>query len=191
MAVSLSKGGNVSLTKEAPGLSNISVGLGWDARTTSGAAFDLDASAILVGLDGRVPSDDHLVFFSNLTSPDSSVRHQGDNRTGVGEGDDEVIDIDLDLVAPEVDRVVFAVSIYDGDSSGHTFGQVRNAFIRVINGNTRAEVARYDLSEDASTETAMAYGELYRNGQEWKFRALGQGYPSGLSGIAQAFGVNV
>ena len=191
MAVSLTKGGNVSLTKQAPGLSKISVGLGWEARTASGSAFDLDASAILAGPDGRVPSDSYFVFYSNRTSPDSSVRHQGDNRTGIGEGDDEVIDVDLDQVAPQVDRVVFAVSIYDGDTSGHTFGQVRNAYIRVLDRDTRAEVARYALSEDASDETAMVYGELYRNGQEWKFRAVGQGHASGLRGIAEDFGVSV
>jgi tellurium resistance protein TerD len=191
MGVSLSKGGNVSLTKEAPGLTAVSVGLGWDVRTTTGADFDLDASALLLGADGRVVSDRHFVFFNNLTSPDGSVQHTGDNLTGEGEGDDESINVNLQAVPAEVQRIVFPVSIYDADSRQQSFGQVRNAFIRVVNQAGGAEIARYDLSEDASTETAMVFGELYRNGPEWKFRAVGQGYASGLRGIAQDFGVSI
>jgi tellurium resistance protein TerD len=191
MGVSLSKGGNVSLTKEAPGLTAVSVGLGWDVRTTTGADFDLDASALLLGADGRVVSDRHFVFFNNLTSPDGSVQHTGDNLTGEGEGDDESINVNLQAVPAEVERIVFPVSIYDADSRQQSFGQVRNAFIRVVNQAGGAEIARYDLSEDASTETAMVFGELYRNGPEWKFRAVGQGYASGLRGIAQDFGVSI
>lgn len=191
MTVSLSKGGNVSLTKEAPGMTAVLVGLGWDARTTTGTDFDLDASAILVKSDGKVVSDSHFVFFNNKTSPDGSVEHAGDNLTGEGEGDDEVVKVNLATVPAEVDRVVFPVSIYEAEQRSQSFGQVRNAFIRIVNQNGGTEVARYDLTEDASTETAMVFGELYRNGAEWKFRAVGQGYASGLAGIARDFGVNV
>ncbi|WP_431947224.1 TerD family protein [Actinacidiphila sp. bgisy167] len=191
MGVSLSKGGNVSLTKEAPNLTAVVVGLGWDARTTTGVDFDLDASALLTGAEGKVLSDQHFVFFNNLRSPDGSVEHTGDNITGEGEGDDEQIKVDLAGVPTEVAKIVFPVSIYDAETRQQSFGQVRNAFIRVVNQADGRELARYDLTEDASTETAMVFGELYRHGAEWKFRAIGQGYASGLRGIAQDFGVNV
>jgi tellurium resistance protein TerD len=191
MSVSLSKGGNVSLSKEAPGLQAVLVGLGWDVRTTTGADFDLDASALMVGTDGKILSDSHFIFFNNLTSPDGSVEHTGDNLTGEGEGDDEAIKVNLVGVPPEVDKIVVTVSIYDAEARQQSFGQVRNAFIRVVNQADNRELTRYDLSEDASTETAMIFGELYRNGNEWKFRAVGQGYSTGLRGIAHDFGVNV
>ena len=191
MGVSLTKGGNVSLTKQAPGLSAVLIGLGWDERTTSGQAFDLDASALMLNAAGRILSDFHFVFFNNLASPDGSIEHTGDNLTGEGEGDDEQVKVNLAGVPAEVDKVVFPVSIYDADASRQSFGQVRNAFIRVVNQADNSELARYDLSEDASTETAMVFGELYRNGAEWKFRAVGQGYTSGLAGIARDYGVNV
>jgi tellurium resistance protein TerD len=191
MGVSLTKGGNVSLTKEAPGLSNVVVGLGWDVRTTTGTEFDLDASAIAVGANGKVLSDKHFVFFNNLTTPDGSIEHTGDNLTGEGEGDDEQIKVNLSALTADVDKVVFPVSIYDADTRQQNFGQVRNAFIRVVNAADQKEITRYDLTEDASTETAMVFGELYRNGAEWKFRAVGQGYASGLQGIARDFGVGV
>jgi tellurium resistance protein TerD len=192
MSVSLSKGGNVSLTKEAGGtLTAVTVGLGWDVRTTTGADFDLDASALMCGADGKVLSDGHFVFFNNLKSPDGSVAHTGDNLTGEGEGDDEQLTVNLAGVPAECDKIVFPVTIYDAESRGQSFGQVKNAFIRVVNDANRTELARYDLSEDASTETAMIFGEVYRNGAEWKFRAVGQGYASGLRGIATDFGVNV
>ncbi|MET7903722.1 TerD family protein [Streptomyces sp. NPDC005336] len=191
MGVSLSKGGNVSLTKEAPNLTAVVVGLGWDARTTTGTDFDLDASALLTNTEGKVSSDQNFVFFNNLKSPDGSVEHTGDNITGEGEGDDEQIKVNLAGVPAEVAKIVFPVSIYDAETRQQSFGQVRNAFIRVVNQADGNELARYDLSEDASTETAMVFGELYRNGAEWKFRAIGQGYASGLRGIAQDFGVNV
>jgi tellurium resistance protein TerD len=191
MTVNLTKGGNVSLTKSAPGLTAVVVGLGWDARTTDGKAFDLDASAIVCNADGKVLSDKHFIFFNNLTTPDGAVQHSGDNLTGEGGGDDEQVRVNLAGLPAEAARVVFPVSIYEGDTSGQNFGQVRNAFIRVVNQADSAEIARYDLSEDASTETAMIFGELYRNGDEWKFRAVGQGYSAGLSGIARDFGVNV
>ncbi len=191
MSVSLSKGGNVSLSKEAPGLTAVLVGLGWDARTTTGTDFDLDASAIMVKADGKVVSDSHFVFFNNKTSPDGSVEHTGDNLTGEGEGDDESIKVNLATVPAEVDKIVFPVSIYEAESRSQSFGQVRNAFIRIVNQAGATELARYDLTEDASTETAMLFGELYRSGAEWKFRAVGQGYASGLAGIARDYGVNV
>lgn len=191
MAVSLSKGGNVSLTKEAPGLTAVTVGLGWDVRTTTGTDFDLDASAIAVNLEGKVYSDGHFVFFNNKQTPDSTIVHTGDNRTGEGAGDDEAIKVNLAGLPADIDKIVFPVSIYDAENRQQSFGQVRNAFIRVVNQAGEAELARYDLSEDASTETAMVFGELYRHGAEWKFRAIGQGYASGLRGIAQDFGVNV
>jgi tellurium resistance protein TerD len=191
MGVSLSKGGNVSLSKEAPGLTAVLVGLGWDARTTSGADFDLDASALMLNVGGKILSDGHFVFFNNLTSPDGSVEHTGDNLTGAGDGDDESIKVDLSQVPVEVDRIVIAVSIYDAEARNQSFGQVRNAYIRVLNQVGEAEITRYDLSEDASSETAMIFGELYRHSGEWKFRAVGQGYASGLGGIARDYGVNV
>ncbi|MBM9621782.1 MULTISPECIES: TerD family protein [Streptomyces] len=191
MGVSLSKGGNVSLTKAAPNLTAVTVGLGWDVRTTTGTDFDLDASALLTNAEGKVATDGNFVFFNNLKSPDGSVEHTGDNLTGEGEGDDEAIKVNLAAVPADVDKIVFPVSIYEAESRQQSFGQVRNAFIRVVNQADGVELARYDLSEDASTETAMVFGELYRNGAEWKFRAIGQGYASGLRGIAQDFGVNV
>ncbi len=191
MGVTLSKGGNVSLSKEAPGLTAVIVGLGWDVRTTTGADYDLDASALLCGAGGKVLSDQHFVFFNNLASPDGSVLHSGDNLTGGGDGDDEQIKIDLAAVPADVEKVVFPVSIYEADERNQSFGQVRNAFMRVVNQADGKEIARYDLTEDASTETAMVFGEVYRHGGEWKFRAIGQGYASGLAGIASDFGVNV
>jgi tellurium resistance protein TerD len=191
MGVSLSKGGNVSLSKEAPGLTAVTMGLGWDARTTDGTAFDLDASAIGVDASGKVLNDGFFVFFNNMKTPEGSIEHKGDNRSGEGEGDDEQIAVGLTTVPAEIDKIVFVVSIYGADTAGQSFGQVRNAYIRVVNQADSNELARYDLSEDASTETAMVFGELYRAGADWKFRAIGQGYSSGLAGIARDYGVNV
>ncbi len=191
MSVSLTKGGNVSLTKEAPGMTNVLVGLGWDARTTTGDDFDLDASALLLKSDGKVLSNEYFVFFNNTKSPDGAVEHTGDNLTGEGDGDDESIKVNLAAVPAEVEKIVFPVTIYDAETRRQGFGQVRNAFIRIVDETGNKEIARYDLTEDASTETAMLFGELYRNGAEWKFRAVGQGYSSGLVGIARDFGVNV
>ncbi|WP_419992740.1 TerD family protein [Streptomyces boninensis] len=191
MGVSLAKGGNVSLSKEAPGLTAVTVGLGWDVRTTTGADYDLDASALLCNESGKVASDRDFVFYNNLTSPDGSVEHTGDNLTGEGEGDDESIHVNLAGVPAGIAKIAFPVSIHDAEARNQSFGQVSNAFIRVVNRADNRELARYDLSEDASTETAMVFGELYRHGAEWKFRAVGQGYASGLRGIAQDYGVNV
>ena len=191
MSVSLAKGGNVSLTKEAPNLTAVTIGLGWEVRVSTGAAYDLDASALALGADHKILGDSWFVFFNNLRSPDGSIEHLGDNLVGGGGGDDEQINVDLTAVKPEVASVVFAVSIYDADQRRQSFGQVRGAFIRVVDRNTGIELTRFDLTEDASTETAMVFGELYRYGGEWKFRAIGQGYASGLRGIALDFGVNV
>ena len=191
MGVRLGKGGTVSLSKEAPHLTAVHVGLGWDARTTAGAAFDLDASALLATAESRVLSDRHFVFYNNLTSPCGSVEHRGDNLTGNGDGDDETINVNLLALPAEAARIVFPVSIYEAEARGQTFGQVRNAYIRVVDQVDGRELARFDLTADASTETAMVFGELYRYGAEWKFRAIGQGYASGLRGIVRDFGVSV
>ncbi len=191
MSVSLSKGGNVSLSKQTDNLTAVAVGLGWDVRATTGADFDLDASALLTGPDRRVLSDQHFVFYNNLRSPDGAVEHTGDNLTGEGEGDDEVVNVDLIALSPAVTNIFFPVSIHDATARRQSFGQITGAFIRVVDRNTGRELTRYDLSEDASTETAMVFGELYRHGAEWKFRAIGQGYASGLAGIARDYGVNV
>ena len=191
MSVALTKGGNVSLSKSAPNLTSIAVGLGWDVRTTTGTDFDLDASAIAVNPGGKVYSDGHFVFFNNKQTPDQTIVHTGDNRTGEGEGDDEAINVNLAGLPADIEKIVFPVSIYDAETRSQNFGQVRNAYIRILNQAGGAEIARYDLSEDAATETAMVFGELYRNGAEWKFRAVGQGYASGLVGIATDFGVNL
>jgi tellurium resistance protein TerD len=169
----------------------VTVGLGWDIRTTTGADFDLDASAIGVKADSKVLTDQHFVFFGNLKSPEGAIEHTGDNLTGEGEGDDEQIKVALSSVPAEVEKIVFPVSIYDAQNRNQSFGQVSNAFIRVVDQANGTELARYDLGEDASTETAMIFGELYRHNNEWKFRAIGQGYASGLRGIAQDYGVNV
>ena len=193
MAISLQKGGNINLTKEAgsAGLAKVTVGLGWDARTTTGEAFDLDASAILCNEQGKARGDKDFVFYGNLQSGDGTVVHQGDERTGETAGDDETIKVNLGAVAADVDKIVFSASIYEAEQRGQSFGQVRKAYIRVVNDADGTELARYDLSEDASTEAAMVFGELYRNSGEWKFRAVGQGYASGLRGIATDFGLNV
>lgn len=191
MAVSLVKGGNVSLTKEAPTMSVAMVGLGWDARVTDGAEFDLDASVFMVGEDGKVLSDASFIFFNNKVSQCTSVEHQGDNRTGEGDGDDEQVKITLSKVPAEVKKLVFAVTIYDAENRKQNFGMVSNSFMRVYNNDNGTEIARFDLSEDASTETAMIFGELYRHGAEWKFKAVGQGFAGGLGALAAQHGVNI
>ncbi|MFC4454624.1 TerD family protein [Deinococcus sonorensis] len=190
MAVSLSKGGNVSLSKEAPGLKRITLGLGWDPRQTDGKAFDLDAMVFLVNDQGKVRSDQDFVFFNNKQSADGSVVHGGDNLTGAGSGDDETVNIDLEKVPADVQRVIAAVVIYEGTERGQNFGMVDKAFIRVLNGEGGSEIARFDLSEDAGTVTAMIFGEVYRNGSEWKFKAIGQGYNEGFQALVRSYGVN-
>ncbi len=191
MSVTLAKGGNISLDKEAPGLTAVLVGLGWDERGTTGHEFDLDASALMLGEDGKVLSDAHFIFYNNLVSPDGSVEHTGDNRDGQGDGDDEVVKVDLQRVPPQCARIVFPVSIHDARARGQNFGQVSNAFIRVVDQADGREITRFDLVEDASTETAMIFGQLYRHSGQWKFRAVGQGYAEGLLGLVRDLGVNV
>ena len=190
MAVSLTKGGNVSLSKEAPGLKKIVLGLGWDPRKTDGKEFDLDAMVFLTSDSGKVRSDADFVFFNNKQSADGSVVHGGDNRSGAGDGDDETIAIDLEKVPADVAKIVATVVIYEGKERGQNFGMVDKAYIRVLNGEGGAEIARFDLSEDAGTVTAMIFGEIYRNGAEWKFKATGQGYDGGFQALVQSYGVN-
>ncbi|HEY0116178.1 MAG TPA: TerD family protein [Allosphingosinicella sp.] len=190
MGVSLSKGGNVSLSKEAPGLKTVRVGLGWDTRVTDGSAFDLDASAFVLNGD-KVRSDADFIFYNNKNGAGGAVVHQGDNTTGEGEGDDEVVVVHLDKLPPDATKISFAVTIHDAEGRRQNFGMVTNAFIRVVNEAGGAELARFDLSEDASTETAMVFGELYRHGEEWKFKAIGQGFAGGLQPLAKSMGVNV
>ncbi len=191
MAISLSKGGNVNLSKEVPGLNKIVVGLGWDARATDGAAFDLDASVFLVKADGKVRTDNDFCFYNNKVVADGAVQHMGDNTTGIGDGDDETVNVELSKITTDLDKVVFAVTIHEADMRKQNFGQVKHAYIRVINAASGQELARYDLSEDASIETAMIFGELYRVGDDWKFRAVGQGFAGGLGALAASYGVNV
>ncbi|RFA07975.1 chemical-damaging agent resistance protein C [Subtercola boreus] len=188
--LTLAKGNNLSLTKTSPGLTVATVGLGWDPRTTSGEAFDLDASALLLGADGKVRSSADFIFYNQPATPDESVKHLGDNRTGDGDGDDEQINIDLQKVASDVQRIVIAVSIDKADERRQNFGQVRAAYCRVVDQDGQ-EIVRFDLSEDAAPETAMVFAEVYRNGAEWKFKAVGQGYITGLAGIAGDFGVQL
>lgn len=191
MPISLSKGGNVSLTKMEPTLEKIIVGLGWDARSTDGAAFDLDSSAFLLDEGGKTRNAQDFIFFNNLKSACGSVVHSGDNLTGAGEGDDESLTVDLKNLPADVARITFCVTIYDADARKQNFGMVSQAFIRVVNAANNEELARYDLSEDASLETAMIFGELYRHNTEWKFRAIGQGAAGGLGALAQGYGVNL
>ncbi len=191
MAISLQKGGNVSLTKTDPGLIHASVGLGWDARTTDGSPFDLDVSVFLVGTNDKVLSDAHFIFYNQRTSPDGAVIYSGDNLTGTGSGDDETVTIHLPNVDSQIQRIVFAVTIHEAESRRQNFGMVRNAFMRVVNQESQIELARFDLSEDYSIETAMIFGELYRNGNEWKFKAVGQGFTGGLAALARDHGVNI
>ena len=191
MAISLSKGGNVSLKKVDPSIKKVMVGLGWDARSTDGNDFDLDCSIFMLNSSGKVRSDNDFIFYNNLTSVDGSVVHNGDNRTGAGDGDDETVNIDLARVPADVAKIIFAATIYEADSRRQNFGMVSNAFIRIVNDETGNEIIRFDLSEDASTETAMIFGELYRRRGEWKFRAVEQGYQGGLGPLAGSYGVNV
>lgn len=191
MAITLQKGGNVNLSKEAPGLTKVIIGLGWDPRATDGSAFDLDGSAFLLKADGKVRADADFIFYNNLKSTDGSVTHNGDNTTGAGEGDDETVTVDLAAVPADIDKISFCVTIHEAEQRKQNFGMVGKAFIRCMNANGNAELARYDLSEDGSVETAMIFGELYRAGAEWKFKAIGQGFKGGLGPLAKNYGVNV
>ena len=192
MAINLSKGGNINLSKTAPTMNKVDLGLGWNPRATDGKAFDLDAVAFLTGEDGKVRLDGEFIFFNQKVSPCGSVTHNGDNRTGDGDGDDETISVDLSKVPQEVAKIVFAVTIHEGQQNGQNFGRVDKAYIRVINQDANAEeLARFDLSEDGSTEVAMIFGELYRHSGEWKFKAVGQGFSGGLGALAASYGVAV
>lgn len=191
MAISLQKGGNVSLSKEAPGLKSLIVGLGWDPRATDGKEFDLDGSAFLLNASGKVRSDADFVFYNNLKSADGSIVHSGDNRSGEGDGDDEKVTINLAGVPADVEKLSFAVTIHEGQQRGQNFGMVGKAYIRCVDADTNKEIARYDLSEDGSTETAMIFGEVYRHGTEWKFKAIGQGFAGGLGPLATSFGIAI
>ncbi len=191
MAVSLQKGGNVSLSKEAPGLTAVTVGLGWDTRATDGADFDLDASVFMLGENGKVLSDDSFIFYNNKKSACGNVEHLGDNRSGAGDGDDEQVNVNLVGLAETAKKLAFSVTIHDAEGRKQNFGQVSNAYIRLVNQADGKEIARYDLSEDASVETAMLFGEIYRHNAEWKFKAVGQGFAGGLGPMAASMGVNL
>lgn len=191
MALTLSKGQNLSLTKTEPGLTKILVGLGWDERQTDGAEFDLDASVFLLTAEGKIRSDADFIFYNQMNSACGSVSHTGDNRTGEGDGDDESVKVDLSKVPQDVHTIAVTVTIHDFEARRQSFGQVANAFIRIVNDVTGNEVVRYDLTEDYSTETAMVFGEIYRHNTEWKFRAVGQGYNGGLSAMCKQYGLNI
>lgn len=191
MSLTLTKGGNLSLSKAAPTMTTAQIGLGWEVRATDGQPFDLDASAFLLDAGGRVRSDGDMVFYNQLKSLCGAVVHQGDNRNGQGDGDDEVVTIDLARAPTEIQRIVLAVTIHDAAERRQTFGQVRGAYIRVCDARTKQEVARYDLVEDAAAETALIFGEVYRHGPEWKFRAVGQGFAGGLAPLARSFGMRI
>lgn len=191
MSISLTKGGNVSLSKTDPSLKNILVGLGWDARPTDGADFDLDASAFMLKADDKVRSDSDFIFYNQTKSTCGALEHTGDNRTGAGDGDDETLVVLLDKVPADIQKIAFTVTIHEAESRKQNFGQVSHAYVRIINQESGVEVARYDLSEDASIETAMIFGEIYRHNNEWKFKAVGQGYAGGLGALARQYGINV
>jgi tellurium resistance protein TerD len=193
MPISLSKGGRTSLSKDNPGLCKILVGLGWDARATDGGDYDLDASAFILTSAGRVRTDQDFIFYNNLKGAGGAVEHLGDNRTGVGEGDDETIKIDLTKLdnQSDIDKIAMIVTIHDAKEKGQNFGQIENAFIRVLNEENGKEIVRFDLTEDYSIETAMIFGEIYKKDGEWRFSAVGQGFAGGLAAVCRRYGINV
>lgn len=192
MAISLSKGQKVDLTKGNPGLKKIFAGLGWDINAfDSGAAFDLDAAAFMLDANGKCPTDKEFIFYGNLAHNTESVKHLGDNLTGEGDGDDEQITIALDKIPANVEKIAFTVTIYDAESRKQNFGQVSNAFIRIVDEDTNTELIRYDLGEDFSIETAVVVGELYRHSGEWKFNAIGSGFQGGLAALCNHYGISV
>ena len=192
MPINLTKGQKVDLTKGNPGLKKIMVGLGWDVNAfDSGADFDLDASAFLLGEDGKCPTEKEFIFYGNLTHESGAVQHMGDNLTGEGEGDDEQILVDLSLIPADIAKVAFTVTIYDSDARGQNFGQVSNSFIRIVDESTGQELIRYDLGEDFSIETAVVVGELYRHNGEWKFNAIGSGFQGGLAALCGHYVIDV
>ncbi len=191
MAVLLKKGGNISLSQTDSNLRHILIGLGWEARLTDGAPFDLDATAFMVGENGKVRNDEDFIFYYKLESECGSVVHTGDDAVGGGGGDDEALKIDFEKVPDAIKRVIICVTIYEADERGQNFGQVDNAFMRIVNLDNNIEIARFDLTEDYSTETAMIFGEVYRHNNEWKFKAVGQGFSGGLESLCHKFGVQV
>ena len=192
MPINLSKGQKVDLTKGNAGLKNIMVGLGWDVNAfDSGTDFDLDAAAFMCGSNGKCPTEKEFVFYGNLEHGSGSVKHMGDNLTGEGDGDDEQILIDLSKVPSNVEKIAFTVTIYDADQRRQNFGQVSNAYIRIVDDATNTELIRYDLGEDFSIETAVVVGELYRHNGEWKFNAIGSGFQGGLAALCGHYGIDV
>ena len=192
MPINLSKGQKVDLTKKNPGLKNIMVGLGWDVNAfDSGADFDLDAAAFMLGSNGKCPTEKEFIFYGNLEHASGAVKHMGDNLTGEGEGDDEQIEVKLPDIPSNVERIAFTVTIYDSDVRRQNFGQVSNSFIRIVDTSTDTELIRYDLGEDFSIETAVVVGELYRHNGEWKFNAIGSGFQGGLAALCGHYGIEV
>ena len=191
MGINLQKGGNLSLSKTDPSLREVLVGLGWAARSSDGADFDLDASLFMVQENGKVRGDHDFIFYNQLKSTCGAVEHTGDNKTGAGAGDDEALKIRLADVPAAISRLIIAVTIHDADKRHQNFGMVQDAFVRIVNLDTNAEIVRFDLSEDYSTETAMIFAEIYRYNGEWKFRAVGQGYAGGLAALAIQHGVEI
>ncbi|MGP7815981.1 TerD family protein [Niallia sp. 01092] len=192
MAISLSKGQKVDLTKGNPGLTKVVVGVGWDVNKYDGGKdFDLDSSVFLLGDNGKVTSEQDFVFYNNATGANGAVVHSGDNRTGAGDGDDEQIIVDLQAVPNEIKRITFTITIHDGEARNQNFGQVSNSYVRILNEQNNEELIRYDLGEDFSIETALVVGELYRHNNEWKFSAIGSGYQGGLAALATDFGLQV
>ena len=191
MSINLSKGQKVDLTKGNPSLKKILVGLGWDVNAFEGADFDLDAAAFMLGADGKCPTEKEFVFYGNLKHASESVIHMGDNLTGAGDGDDEEITVDLSKVPENVEKIAFTVTIYEADSRKQNFGQLSNAYIRLVDETTGTELIRYDLGEDFSIETAVVVGELYRHNGEWKFNAIGSGFQGGLAALCGHYGIQV
>jgi tellurium resistance protein TerD len=192
MAVTLNKGGRLSLSKENPGLKKIQIGLGWDERQTDGLTYDLDASAFILTASGKVRSDSDFIFYNNLRGADNAVEHMGDNLTGNGDGDDEVIKVDFSLLDQQTDieKIAIVVTIHDATAKNQNFGQIENAFIRIVNDETQQEIVRFDLTEDHSVETAMIFGEVYKKANEWRFSAVGQGFAGGLSSVCSRYGID-
>ena len=181
MSINLSKGERISLSKEAPGMKKAAAGLGWDVNASdTGSDFDLDVSVFMLGASGKIPQDKYFVFYNNLKSADGSVESMGDSRTGKGEGDDETITVDLSKVDSTIEEIIFVVTVYEAEKRRQNFGQVRNSYIRIYDGETQEEIAKYELEEDFSRETAIEFGKLYKKNDEWKFQAVGEGYNSGL-----------
>ncbi len=188
MGINLSKGGRIDLAKEAPSLTKVGIGLGWDTNSTdTGVDFDLDASVFMVNQSGKIPQELYFVFYNNLKSPDGAVEHTGDNRTGMGDGDDETINVNLSKVDGSILELIFVVTIHEAKSRGQNFGQVRNAYIRLYNQESGAEIAKYELDEDFSSETAIEFGSLYKKDGSWRFKAVGSGYSAGLQGFVDKY----